>query len=229
MTSPTWPLGLYCERTSLGFWAEPLNTWSNLAFAVAALLAWRLWRARGGNDFASLWLICAIAAIACGSFAFHAAPSATTVALDVFPIQMFVLSAIFFACRRYLGASIPVSAGVVAAFLAASSATVAAIGPGAMAGGIGDAPPLLAMPALALAIRMRAARVAELSERLRSASWTILGASAIFAASLAFRTLDQPLCPIAPTGLHFLWHCLNAVVLHRLVVAQIAFGKAKSA
>ncbi|MEM7623993.1 MAG: hypothetical protein AAF333_00030 [Planctomycetota bacterium] len=32
------PIDIYCERRSTGFWAEPLNAWSNLAFWIAA--AW---------------------------------------------------------------------------------------------------------------------------------------------------------------------------------------------
>ena len=31
--------------------------------------------------------------------------------------------------------------------------------------------------------------------------------------SLTFRTLDEPLCGLVPTGTHFVWHILNAVML----------------
>ena len=36
------PIDAYCERLGPGFWAEPLNAWTNLAFLLAALLAPRL-------------------------------------------------------------------------------------------------------------------------------------------------------------------------------------------
>ncbi len=39
-----------------------------------------------------------------------------------------------------------------------------------------------------------------------------LGAG-ILTLSLIFRSLDDPLCPHVPTGTHFLWHILNAVML----------------
>ena len=31
----------YCERTDPGYWAEPVNALTNLAFLLAALIAWR--------------------------------------------------------------------------------------------------------------------------------------------------------------------------------------------
>ena len=32
----------YCERIGDGFWAEPLNAITNLAFILAAFFSWRL-------------------------------------------------------------------------------------------------------------------------------------------------------------------------------------------
>jgi hypothetical protein len=223
MDRATWPLGLYCERSSLAFWAEPLNAWSNLAFLVAAFLAWRLWRSAGARDWPSLLLILVTAAIAFGSFAFHTAPSATTVLLDVVPIQIFVLGAIFVACRRYFGHSALVAGVIVAAFFFGAAVAIERIGSTALRGGIGYLPPLLAMPAIAAALWRSAGPPAW--EAPLAASRRILLATLVFALSLTMRTLDQPLCPVIPTGLHFLWHFLNAVVLYLLLSAQIRFAQ----
>ncbi|MGL5009222.1 MAG: hypothetical protein ACRC6I_05030, partial [Paracoccaceae bacterium] len=35
----------------------------------------------------------------------------------------------------------------------------------------------------------------------------------ILVVSLAFRTVDGPLCGMVPMGTHFMWHILNAVML----------------
>jgi hypothetical protein len=70
-------------------------------------------------------------------------------------------------------------------------------------------PPLLVLAMLILAGRKRAS----------SASWMMLQAAALFTLSLTARTLDQPLCPVWPAGLHFVWHLLNALVLLRLIQA----------
>lgn len=223
MDRPVWPLGLYCERGSLAFWAEPLNAWSNLAFLVAAVMAWRLWRAHGARDWPSLLLVGVTATIAIGSFAFHTAPSRVTVLLDVIPIQIFVLGAIFVACRRYFGFSALVAGAIVAAFFFGSAAAIERIGPTALRGGVGYLPPLLAMPVIAVALWRRAVPAAAPPERTLAASRRILLAALTFALSLTLRTLDQPLCPVIPTGLHFLWHLLNAVVLYLLLSAQIRF------
>jgi hypothetical protein len=229
MDRASWPLGLYCERTQLGFWAEPLNTWSNLVFLLAAFAAWRRWRAGGGKDYATLGLIATLAAIGCGSFAFHAAPSRTTLLMDVLPIQAFVLFALFCALRRYLAWSLWMAAAAVGAFFLGSGWIVGAIGSGALRGGIGYVPPLLAMPAIAALAYRRSPGKPEARDvaepiRLRAAARTLLLATAVFAVSLLLRTFDQPLCPIVPTGLHFLWHGLNAVVLFLLIDAQQRFS-----
>lgn len=39
----------------------------------------------------------------------------------------------------------------------------------------------------------------------------------VFTASLFFRTVDMAFCSFIPLGTHFLWHCLNAYLLYRLL------------
>jgi hypothetical protein len=55
--------------------------------------------------------------------------------------------------------------------------------------------------------------------------------AAVLCLSLAFRTIDGPLCARLPVGTHFLWHVLNAAMLgwmidvytrHRHAGAQMA-------
>ncbi|MEM9044639.1 MAG: hypothetical protein AAGC81_08070 [Pseudomonadota bacterium] len=53
----------------------------------------------------------------------------------------------------------------------------------------------------------------------------LVGAAAIFAVSLTFRTLDQPVCGVFPMGTHFLWHVLNAAVLGTLILGVIEEGR----
>jgi len=43
---------------------------------------------------------------------------------------------------------------------------------------------------------------------------SLLAGAGAFALSLCFRTMDQALCSLVPSGTHFLWHLLNAVVLY---------------
>src|SRR3546814_920827 len=53
----------------------------------------------------------------------------------------------------------------------------------------------------------------------------ILVAAGVFAFSLALRTADLPLCVTLPSGTHFLWHALNAVVLYSLVRTMMRHGR----
>ncbi|MEM9097847.1 MAG: hypothetical protein AAGC79_04925 [Pseudomonadota bacterium] len=53
----------------------------------------------------------------------------------------------------------------------------------------------------------------------------LIGAAAVFAISLTFRTLDIPLCGSFEMGTHFLWHILNGVVLGTLVLGVIEEGR----
>ncbi len=73
----------YCERLLPGFWDEPLNAVSNIAFWLAAWLVWRRWQrwqrsvftnvqpeaASGSADIKSL--LAMLLLIGASSFAFH--------------------------------------------------------------------------------------------------------------------------------------------------------------
>ena len=49
----------------------------------------------------------------------------------------------------------------------------------------------------------------------------ILAGAVIFALSVVFRTVDNAVCPVFPLGTHFVWHCLNAVLLYLLLRAAL--------
>jgi len=71
----------------------------------------------------------------------------------------------------------------------------------------GYIPALILLAAFGLAIRLTVALPGA-----RFGTW-LLGAAAIFAASLTLRTLDEPLCQSFSLGTHFAWHLFNATVL----------------
>jgi hypothetical protein len=244
MDRPIWPLGLYCERSAPGFWGEPLNAVSNLAFFVAAFLCVRMLKRGGERDLPSTWLIVLIVLIGVGSGAFHTLPSQTTVLMDVVPIGVFILSAIVVAVRRYLAAPWWLSVAIGIAFAVLSPQIGAAFADLLPRGSAGYLPALLAMPMIAAAMLLRASRLeargrsrkdiawaggaadprlAAAATALRGASRLILLAALAFALSLTLRTLDQPFCGQNPYGLHFLWHLLNAAVLYFIVSANIGF------
>jgi hypothetical protein len=50
----------------------------------------------------------------------------------------------------------------------------------------------------------------------------LLAAAGVFAVALVFRTVDAPVCSTWPSGTHFVWHLLIAVVMVLSVRALVA-------
>src|SRR6266568_447698 len=84
-------VGYYCGRLGPGLLGEPLNSFSNLAFVLGALLAWQLWRSSSARDRWQLLLIALAAFIGIGSFIFHGHPTADTLPSILYPFRYLVL------------------------------------------------------------------------------------------------------------------------------------------
>ena len=205
----------YCERIDGSFWAEPLNAVTNVAFLVAALAGFWLWRRQGGRDAVTLVLIGIVFAIGIGSFLFHTIPNRWTLLADVVPIQFFA-----FALRRFLGLSGAMAAAGTLAFLALAlglSAVGRAILPVGTVGSAGYAAFLLGLIGMALAMLRAPA--------LREPCRLLTLAAGLFAVSLTMRSIDGVLCGSLPLGTHWLWHLLNASVLYLLLRAAVTGGR----
>ena len=83
-------IDLYCERTAPGFWNEPVNAVSNLAFIIAAVWALPVALGRSRRDPLELLLIGLGGLIGVGSFLFHTLASPAAELVDVLPIWSFV-------------------------------------------------------------------------------------------------------------------------------------------
>jgi hypothetical protein len=203
------PLDLYCERTDASFWAEPVNALSNVAFLIAAAVAFRLWRRGDRDDWRALVLIGVVAAVGIGSFVFHTVATRAAILADVIPIAIFIYGYLLLALVRFLHLKVVAAGAIVIAFAAGAQALAASAPPRLLNGSVGYLPALAALIAVALAAGEPGTRR---SLRL---------AAAVFAVSLAFRTADIAICPEFPLGSHFVWHVLNAVVLYMLLRAAI--------
>lgn len=212
-------VGCYCERAlDAAFWAEPLNALSNVAFLIAALMAYADLRTkpaeRGHKTI--LALIILTMAIGAGSFLFHTLATVWARAADVIPIAVFVFAYLYVALRWYVRQGRVIAFGVAAAVALAGQAM-----PPWFNGSFGYAPVLLALWIVGLALWAR---------RHTAMGW-VLAAAATFSVSLVFRTLDggagcfvhpagatQPLFVI---GTHPVWHILNAAALYLLLRAAV--------
>ena len=222
----------YCERGfDPGFWAEPVNALSNAAFLLVAALAAVRMRQPGAAASGSLAvrlihpMIALVALIGAGSFLFHVMATRWAQMADVLPIAAFIVLYLIFALRCLAGLSMPKVALGVAALLAAFAVSMAFCpsavsgapgGPTCLNDTIGYAPALAALFAAAVLLRCRS----------HPAASRLLLASAVLLLSMVMRTIDLDQCSAfslgdRPLGSHFVWHLLNALVLHLLLTAAV--------
>jgi hypothetical protein len=181
----------YCERIGPGLWGEPLNSLSNLAFLVAAILVWRL----AAGDRVGRLLAGLIGLVFTASTVFHLVATRWAAVADSVSILVFVLvyvvlfARVFYNWRlAWLAAPAFLALTVVTALLGGGLYLSALIGLGIFAA-------LLAFE--------------------RDAYWTHFAvAGAVFALSLSLRAVDRDVCDFVPVGTHFLWHLLNGLVLY---------------
>ena len=206
----TQAIDAYCERTGPGFWAEPFNAVSNLAFLIAAAIGLALLRRSGRSDPLGLALTALVAVSAVGSFLFHTFANRWSELADTIPIAIFIYVYFGLALSRFFGLGAVRSLAGTAAFLAGAflAGPVLAIPFGSSAGYVPALAAMLAIGGL-------------LTARSDVAGPLVLGAGLVFAASLGFRMADEPLCPVWPLGTHFLWHVLNAATLALLLAAAL--------
>lgn len=195
----------YCERSDPGFWAEPVNALTNLAFVIAAILLVRLLHRTGINE-GLVWVLAGLVLmIGIGSFLFHTLGTPWAAALDVLPILLFQLTYlwtygryILLFGRRLASASL---LALVAGIVLSGQFTDLANG------SLAYAPAWLVLVLLATVHWRRA-----LAER-----WTLPLAALLFSLSLTLRTIDERACDLLPLGTHFGWHLLNGLVLYLAV------------
>ena len=201
----------YCERVGPEFWSEPLNAVTNAAFLIAALAAFLIWRRRTPDDLPGLLLIGIVFATGIGSFLFHTFATRWASLADVIPIALFIHVYLFVALKRFLGLAWWLALGIVIAFFAATPFLGQAVAP-LVGSSAGYVPALLAIFVVGgLFCRNNKALGAQ-----------VLGTGVVFALSLTFRTLDEPLCAQLAFGTHFLWHIMNSVVLFLLLRVLIS-------
>jgi hypothetical protein len=225
----------YCERLIPGFWDEPLNAISNLAFWLTAWLVWRVWQATSKPNWPSAPANTAQAAIntgaiesrrwdidtllvlqvliGAGSFAFHTFATRWAGALDVIFIALYLHFYMAVYAHRVMGVRWPLAWLGVLAFLVLSQLAgwlwgqaAAQIG-GTLLTRAGAASGYLGAWTVLLLLMVHS------FVKKRPFARVLAGAAAVFAVSLSLRQLDMPLCSDWRWGTHFAWHLLNATTL----------------
>jgi hypothetical protein len=201
---------LYCERIGPGFWAEPVNAFTNIGFVFAAWIVWRFAVHKQTQDSSIAVMTGVIAAIGIGSFLFHTMATPLTRWMDIIPIFMFQLLYIGFYTRRIINLPVAVIGILLIVFVAA--AVYGRQFPDVINGSLIYAPALLVI--IILGWYHYQGRKVERG--------LLLAAASIFLLSIFFRSIDNMICPRFVLGTHFLWHILNAVVIYLAMRALIA-------
>lgn len=189
------------------FWSEPVNAITNAAFVIAGLLVVFFWRRSKTKHPAVLFLGIWICVIGIGSFLLHTFATGWAAAADVIPILVFILVYLFLALRNYLTLPLWACALITVAFVPVSAVITPLAAP-LIGSSAGYASAFLAIVIVGVLMLPR--------ERVIANGLILTGV--IFAVSIAFRTIDEPVCSAFSLGTHFLWHILNAVVLYRLAM-----------
>lgn len=204
-------IDLYCERTDAGFWAEPVNALTNLAFLVSAALLARDWvatfRGRPGDGWDRLLLVALVAAIGVGSGLFHTFARRWAELADVLPIAAFISLYLLVFLKRVAGLGWGATAVWFAAYHLANAGVKQALPADFLNASVYYLPSWSALVVMAAWLGWRQ------HPRWRLYTW----AATLFLVSLVFRTVDLALCVAWPQGTHFLWHLFNAGLLWLLV------------
>lgn len=208
-------LDAYCERTGPGWWQEPANTLSNVAFFLAAVAAARRFRESPDLRLSNGWdlalLIVLIFAIGIGSTLWHLLATRWAALADEIPILLFI--SVFLPSFLHRIGALPLSWTLfwLALFQVSNFVLRSLIPPDVLNGSLFYGPAWVTLGLLVAWLGLRG------SPLWREFAWIW----ALFTLSLALRTGDVSVCEAWPVGTHFLWHLLNAVVLYRLVTALV--------
>jgi hypothetical protein len=198
----------YCERTGPGFWSEPVNALTNLAFLIAAL--W-LWRESRGLILAQILCII-LFAIGIGSFLFHTFATRWAALADTLPILLFILTYIFAANLHFWRWPLWLSILGTLAFLPYTAALTPLF----------NLMPFFTISSFYWPVPLLIFAYAVLLRRRHPATVRGLAiGAAILCASLVFRSLDGGICSHLPLGTHFMWHLLNAVMLGWMIAVYV--------
>jgi len=233
-------IDLYCERTGPGLLQEPINTVSNIAFLIAAIIAYYRLDKRGNSDVAEMVLIISAVLVGIGSILFHTFANPIAHKADIVPIWFFVGSYTLLAVYRLSGenkittlalATLATGGLVLLNVLALDANVVlentsahgqsnvdlsgfepASFSPGAFNGSIDYLPVVMTLLTCTIA-------AAILKHPIKG---YLALASFLFIVALFFRTIDLSVChSTIGIGTHFLWHLLNGIVVFVLLDGMI--------
>ena len=184
----------FCEQKFLPFFQEPLSVISNIGFLIAAFLLLKE-KPKGIEKL----LVILVALVGLGSAAYHSHRSPLTHFLDVIPIY-FVLMVSLFLLVEKLTKKIKSAVISLTLFTLLQASLAIALPKGFLRTFLnGSLRYVIALIALTLLYMFSE------TKRLSNSKFLLFGLLS-FAFAIFFRSIDIFLCPVFPSGTHFLWH-----------------------
>ena len=193
---------IYCERTDLTYWSEPINALTNLAFIIGAWIMYQ--RVKGQGMPLAVALCVILAGIGLGSYLWHTHATGWGSLADVGAIAVYIFVYLFVANREYWRMPL-VWALVATAGLVPWLVLTFPIFNNLPFFEISNAYWPIASWILIYGIALRT-RLPEVSRGL------LIGVS-ILVVSLILRSVDEAICATVPWGTHWAWHVLNGIML----------------
>lgn len=207
-------IDIYCERLEPGLWAEPLNAITNAAFFIAGFFALHLAKKENALNWRSGLLIALVFGMGIGSTLFHTHATLWAMLSDVMPILAYQIVFISIYSTRVMNIHCKWSFGILGLFFIAMYMSMQ-LPREWLNGTLEYAPALIFVTGFGIYHLKNAARE----------KWGLLAAAGVFIVSMTFRSIDMQLCKTFPIGTHFLWHCLNGVVLYLTTRAYLLNAK----
>jgi len=199
----------YCQLTGPGLDAETMNAWSNGAFLVAALAAWRLLsihpNAKAHLAIRALTLIAVLAGV--GGYLFHRMDAPWAKWGETVPLLAFMLLYVWLLLRRFFHWHFLFAIPALLLYFAAIY-WLEVMTPGhAPFGRALNLPTLIVFLLASIGFLLRQ----------REAFWPMFWALVTLMASSVASMADVPICPQLGLGSHFVWHLLDALLLYLLL------------
>lgn len=206
----------FCEQKFLPYFQEPLSVISNLGFIIAFFLLLK----ENPSSKTEKLLVGLVALVGAGSASYHAHRSPVTHFLDVIPIYLVLMISLFLLIKKLT--SNPHKATTILSGFILLQASLAIVLPrnflqSFLNGSLRYVIALLTLGGICTYAKVKSLK----NQRL------LLYGLLSFAVAIFFRSIDILVCPVFPSGTHFLWHIFVSITAYYTTLFLLHFERSE--
>lgn len=195
----------YCERIGNSFFSQPINFFSNAAFLISAYFIFKLFKNIKEKRFEYWILFCLILLIGLGSALWHSFKTPFTLALDAVPIYLFLLVFLYLLLKNLIRNTKRSLIGISSFVILQLAVSIYL--PEVLNGSIRHVVNASVFLLLNLWIYKESKKL----------NFDFIFAFLVYVLGITFRTIDNTVCSLFPSGTHFLWHMFTALTTYLAV------------